>query len=118
MILGNDGNEIAPIVQQLQDTTEWQVNAITDKEEAVNLFQSQVQDVIIFSDTFDHAIKNGLEKLFRFQSEDVIVLTTVKETTIWEEVNDALHKLSDSKRPGYSFVDDALKNAKFNITFN
>lgn len=118
MILGNNETEIAPIRQQLQDTTEWQVNAFTDKEEAVSFFQQQTQDVIIFSNVLDVEIKMGLEKLFRFQFEDVIVFTAVKEADVWNEVNDALHKLAERKRPSYSFVDDALKNASFNITFN
>ena len=118
MILGNNEMDIAPIMQQLENTSEWEINAFTDKENAVKLFQNQTQDVIVFSNGFDKTIKKGLENLFRFQEEDLIVFTSINETDVWNEVNNSLHQLADSKRPSYSFVDDALKDAKFNITIN
>jgi len=118
MILGKNETDITPVMQQLNNTAEWQVNAFTDKEDAISQFQNNTQDVVIFTPALDEMTKNGLQKLFQFQSEDVIVLSVTNEADIWNKVNDALHRLSDSKRPQYAFVDDALKHARFNISLN
>ncbi|KAA5536363.1 hypothetical protein F0919_01465 [Taibaiella lutea] len=118
MILGKNEMDITPIAQQLQSTDEWQIHVMTDKEDAVNLYQSNTQDVVIFTQALEEEIKKGLEKIFKFQSEDVIIFSDTNEEDIWNKVNEALHQLADSKRPEYSFVYDALKHARFNINLN
>jgi hypothetical protein len=118
MILGKDEMDVTPIAQQLQNITEWEIHVTTDKEDAVNLYQSNMQDVVIFTEALEAEIKKGLEKIFKFQSEDVIILSDTTEEDIWDKVNEALHQLADSKKTQYSFVDDALKHARFNISLN
>jgi predicted oxidoreductase (fatty acid repression mutant protein) len=118
MILGENEQDIIPIINQLDSTTEWQVNAFSDKEEAVNYFQQGLQDVVIFSEAMKPETKQGLSKLFRFQEKDIVLLTTKANSNVWEEVNDALHQKAIHSRPTYAIVDDALKNARFNICLN
>lgn len=119
MILGKTKTDIAPVMQQLNTVNEWEVNAFEDREEAINHFvANDFLDVVIFTEALEEETKNGLQKLFTFQQEDVIVLSAMEEAGIRDMVNEALHKLADNKRPKYAFVDDALKHAKFNICLN
>lgn len=118
MILGKNEQDIIPIINQLDSTAEWQVNAFSDKEEAVNYFQQGLQDVVIFSEAMEMETKQGLSKLFRFQEKDIVLLTSKTGSDVWEEVNDALHQKTLYSKPTYAIVDDALKNARFNICLN
>ena len=118
MILGRNEQDIAPVMQQLANTAEWQVNAFEHKEDAVNHFVAGDLDVIIFTKAVEDGIKSGLAKLFSFRQNDLILLADADEKDIWHKVNEALHQLADSKRPRYAFVDDALKHARFNINLN
>ena len=118
MVIGKNEQDISPIVNQLNNTAEWQVNAFTEKEEAINYYQQGLQDVVIFSEAIDDLTKQGLSKLFQFQEAGILILTGKENSNIWEEVNEGLHQQKGSINPRYSFVDDALKNARFNISLN
>ncbi len=118
MILGENEHDIFPIVNQLNTTDEWEVKAFTNKEEAINHFQQSIQDVVIFHESLEANTKQGLSRLFQFQEEDVILMTANKTTSIWNDVNEALHNRGESSKPVFTFVDDALKHAKFNINLN
>jgi len=118
MILGKTEQDVAPIVNQLNNTEEWQVNAFTDKETAINHFQQGLQDVVIFHDSIEGNTKAGLSRLFQFQEEDIILLTAHPDTDIWEQVNESLHHRAYDLKPRLTVIDDALKNASFNICLN
>lgn len=118
MILGNNEHDIAPIVNQLNNTEEWQVKAFTDKEQAINHFQQGIQDVVIFHRDMEATMKQGLSSLFQFQEENIILITADETTDIWEQVNELLHQRAYNTNPKFTIIDNALKNANFNICLN
>jgi hypothetical protein len=118
MFLGENEHDISPIINQLNTTDEWEVKAFTNKEDAINHFQQGIWDVVIFHEAIEANTKQGLSRLFQFQEGDVILITARQTTSIWDDVNEALHNRSESIKPVFTFVDDALKNAKFNINLN
>jgi hypothetical protein len=118
MVLGKNEQDITPILNELNNTDEWEVNAFTDKEAAVNYFQQGDRDVVVFSKEIAASEKQGLGRLFQFQERNIILLNFNHEKTIWTTVNDALYQREINMRPIYSIVDNALRHAKFNICLN
>jgi len=117
MILGSTTADIHPVTEQLSHIPEWEVHAFSEKEEAVSFFQQRSADVVIFTDAVDVSVSTGLGKLFRFQEENVVLLSSVTATThIREAVNEALYR--EASPGGFRIIDNALMAAGISFHLN
>jgi PleD family two-component response regulator len=115
MIVGNAVESIARINDRLNQQEDWKATAITIPEEAISAFQQSVFDVILFSDGMDETEARKLSRLFRFQDNDVILISLKANDEPVTMIEEALLNRKQLNKPVYAFNDDALRDAKFNI---
>lgn len=115
MIVGNTEQDIARINDQLGRHNDWHVTGLTQTEEAINAFQQSVFDVILFSSDMNETEARKLSRLFRFQDNDIILISLKAGDEPSIVVEEALLKRKHLHKPVYAFKDDALRDAVFNI---
>jgi hypothetical protein len=73
--------------------------------------------VIVFTDTISSDEERKLRKIFTFHTPDIIIAKGQhdNEGVLVAEIETALDKFQKAKKPSYSMIDDALKNAGLNI---
>jgi DNA-binding NarL/FixJ family response regulator len=115
MIVGNTEQHIARIKNQLVPHDDWYITGFTQAEEAITAFQLSGFDVILFSDDMDQTEARKLSRLFRFQDNDIILISLKANDNPLVLTQDALLKRKQAHKPVYAFKDDALRDAIFNI---
>jgi len=86
-------------------------------EEAIEKFHRHNFEAVVFTDTISSDEERKLRKIFTFHNPDIILVRHQHddEGVLVAEIVAALDKFQKAKRPSYSLVDDALKNAGLNI---
>lgn len=111
MIIANDVTLFQDIITDMNNNG----NAIfmTDNTEiAIEKFQQDHFNTIFLYHDVDLADKRKLQKVFTLLNEDVDIVEINAADNIKDVITGTLQK---RKMSNYSFVDDALANAKFNI---
>ena len=95
------------------------INIITaaSDEEAIEKFHRHDFEAVVFTGTISIDEERKLRKIFTFHNSDIILIKHQhdNEGMLVDEIVTALDKFHKAKRPSYSLVDDALKNAGLNI---
>jgi hypothetical protein len=115
MIVGNTEQEIARIQDRMVPHDDWYITGFTQAEEAISAFQLSDFDVIVFGDDMDQIEARKLSKLFRFQDNDIILISLKAGDEPLVLTQEALLKRKQAHKPVYAFKDDALRDAIFNI---
>jgi len=73
--------------------------------------------MVVFADDVNDEEERKLRKIFTIQNPDIIILKhfSDNDNLLANEIMAALDKQRKEKKPSFSFVDDALKNAGLNI---
>jgi hypothetical protein len=95
----------------------WAPAEVATAEEAIEKFHQQDFDLAILTDGISSEEEKKLRRIFTFQNPEIIIIryNDDNDVLLMGEITNALEKLQKARRPSYSLVDDALKNAGLNI---
>ena len=117
LVTGRNQDSLNSIIKLMDNNNDWvSTNAATD-EEAIEKFHQRDFDIVLFTDGINDDEVKKLRKVFTIQNPDIIILTHYgsEGNLLADKINAALEKQRKDKKPSFSFVDDALKNAGLNI---
>lgn len=98
----------------LNNATQWDVVTANSAEAAIEKFHQSDFDAVVFINlAATDAIK--LKKIFMFQKPDIVVLQNNDDVALEDRLKEALQKKEQRRKPSFSIVDDALKNAMLPI---
>lgn len=115
MIVGNTEQDIARIKDPMMQQGDWRITGFTQTEEAISAFQQSGFDVVLFSDDLDQTEARKISRIFRFQDNDIILNSLEAGDDPLALTREALLKRKQAHKPVYTFKDDALRDAVFNI---
>jgi len=97
---------------------EWKIFMAASDEEAIEKFYRHHFEVVVLTETVSSDDERKLRKIFTFHNPDIIIVKNSHgdEQALVAGIVTALDKLNSAKKPSYSLVDDALKNAGLDIT--
>lgn len=111
MLITNNSSLFGNIVSEL-NRSDIAINIADNSENAIEKFQQAGIDIVFLHHTVNETEKRKLHKIFSLFNEDIQVVEIVEGSNI---VNAITNTLNNNMRNSYSFIDDALVNAKFNI---
>jgi len=117
LITGSDDKNSEAIAKLINNHIEWIITVAYTDEEAIEKFHQQNFDVVILTDGISTEEEKKLRKIFTVQNPDIIIMSHnyADENLLVAEITAALEKFHKARRPSFSLVDDALKNAGLNI---
>ena len=117
LVTGRNQDSVDSIVGLKDNHTDWLFTQAATDEEAIEKFHQRNFDIVLFTDGMNDDEEKKLRKIFTIQNPDIIILKhySDKDNLLTDEINAALEKQRKDKKPSFSFVDDALKNAGLNI---
>lgn len=111
MLVTNNTSLFTNTINEL-DRSDIEIVIAENTEDAIEKFQQSSTNFVILDYTIDTTEKRKLNKIFSLLNNDVIIAETVEG----ENINDSINKITQQNlQNSYSFIDDALLNAKFNI---
>lgn len=87
-----------------------------DIETAIEQLQQVPFDLLLLSGAISAADEHKMRKLGRIFQEDILFLKVDSSTLPVVLINQTIAGYRSAERKRYTFVDNALKNASFNIT--
>ena len=117
LITGKSTTGLETFNDLLNKHGDWSIITAAGDEEAIEKFHRHDFEVVVFTDTIGSDEERKLRKIFTFHNPDIIIVRRRhdNEDALVAEIVRALEKSQKAKRPSYSLVDDALKNAGLNI---
>ena len=101
----------------LNDNDDWMATAAATDEGAIEKFHQLNFNIVVLTDDIGEEEDRKLRKIFTIQNPDIIIIKHSSDDSrlLTAEITVALDKQLKDKKPFFSFVDDALKNAGLNI---
>ena len=117
LIVGQDRTGFEKFRDLVRKRGDWNIIMAGNDEEAIEKFYRHDFEVVVFTDVISSDEERKLRKIFTFHNPDIIMakLQHDNEDALVAEIVTALDKFRKGKRPSYSLVDDALKNAGLDI---
>ena len=117
LVTGGNQDSVDSIVELMDNNNHWVFTQAATDEEAIEKFHQRNFDIVLFADGMNDDEEKKLRKIFTIQNPDIANLKHVNNegNLLTDEINAALEKQRKDKKPSFSFVDDALKNAGLNI---
>jgi hypothetical protein len=117
LITGQSTTDFETFNDLLNKHGDWSIITAAGDEEAIEKLHRYDFEVVVFTDTISSDEERKLRKIFTFHNPDIIMakLQHDNEDALVAEIVTALDKFRKGKRPSYSLVDDALKNAGLDI---
>src|ERR1700730_4966693 len=114
LVIGGNDDILQTVVGMINNNTEWNgVGARTD-EDAIEKFHQRAFDMVIITNGITEQEDKKIRKIFTHQNPDLIIIKYYYTDSglLNREIAESLEKHHKNKRPSFSFVDDALKNAR------
>jgi len=116
LITGRNGDTVRSIAELLNSNKDWVTTNATTGEEAIEKFHQRNFDIVVLADDINDEEERKLRKIFTVQNSDIIILNQSSvDNLLTNAINAALAKQHKEKKPSFSIVDDALKNAGLKI---
>ena|SRR5436190_2083853 len=117
LVTGRNEAELQPILTLINDNDDWITTSATTDEEAIEKFHQRNFDIVVLTNDMGEEEDRKLRKIFTIQNPDIIILAHSIEDNrlLTAAIGVALDKRRQEKKPTFSFVDDALKDAGLNI---
>jgi hypothetical protein len=118
LVTGRNQDSVNSIIKLMDNNNDWVSTYAATDEEAIEKFHQRDFDIVLFTGGVNGDEEKKLRKIFTIQNPDIIILkhSPHEGSLLTDEINAALEKQRNDKKPSFSFVDDALKNAGLNIT--
>ncbi|MCC6289804.1 MAG: hypothetical protein IT249_18150 [Chitinophagaceae bacterium] len=112
MLVTNNTSMFGNIENELnRKDVEWY---ITDSSEnAIEKFQQSGIDIVFLHNNMDATDKRKLQKIFNLFDENINIVEIDSNANVATTIANALN---NQMKNNFSFIDDALVNAKFNIS--
>lgn len=117
IVFGKQTMEFISVLKQVSKKEEWEIFAMLDVETAIEMMHRQNVNMIIFVDV-EEIDKNKLRKIGTILNEDIAFLNYRRQPSVEKEVVALLNRQRLEKQAEYSFTDDTLKYANWNISLN
>ncbi len=116
LIAGKSETSFSKPTEFTNSPAAWTTTEVATAEGAIEKFHQQDFDIAILTDSISGEEEKKLRRIFTFQNPDIIIMRYNDENVLlMDEITNALEKLHKARKPSYSLVDDALKNAGLNI---
>ena len=117
LITGRNEEMLQRVVELINSNDEWIASKAASDEEAIEKFHHQNFDVALFINGSADEEEKKLRKIFTIQNPDIIIIRHdgSDSSLLTIEIAEALDKKRKDRKPSFSFVEDALKNAGLNI---
>ena len=117
LVTGRNQAEVQPMLMLINDNDDWVPTSAVTGEEAIEKFHQRNFDMVVLINDMGEEEDRKLRKIFTIQNPDIIILTHSSDDNrlLTAAIGAALDKQRQEKKPTFSFVDDALKNAGLNI---
>lgn len=117
LVTGRNEEMLQRVVGLINNNDEWIASKAASDEEAIEKFHQRNFDVVLFTNGIADEEEKKLRKVFTIQNPDIIIITHdgSDSNLLITEIAEALDIQRKNKKPSFSFVDDALKNAGLNI---
>ena len=117
LVAGRNKDSADSIVELMDKNNDWVFMQAATDEEAIEKFHQRNFDIVLITNGINDDEERKLRKIFTIQNPDIIILTHYgsEGNLLADKINAALEKQRKDKKPSFSFVDDALKNAGLNI---
>jgi hypothetical protein len=115
MVVGTNGTTTDHKDFRIPDHPGWNIVYIEQAEAAIESALRQAPDVVILSGQLETKELRKLKAILQFQHPDTTLLEQDITADIAGTINAALQTGDSGYRASFSFTDDALKYARFNI---
>lgn len=117
LVTGRNDDTVRAIAELINSNKGWVATKAATGEEAIEKFHQLNFDMVVFTNDVDDEEERKLRKIFTIQNPDIIIVKQSSDidNLLANELMVALDKQRKEKKPSFSFVDDALKNAGLNI---
>jgi len=117
LVTGRNGEIVQTVASLIHNRSEWIATEATTDEEAIEKFHQRNFDAVLFTNGIGGEEERKLRKIFSIQNPDIIIIRydSGDINLLTAELAAALDKQYKDKKPSFSFVDNALKNAGLNI---
>ena len=117
LIIGQSTAGFDAFEHRINKYGDWKIVTAAGDEEAIEKFHRHDFEVVVFAETLSRDKERKLRKIFTFHNPGIIITRHQHggEKVVVADIMAALDQLRKAKRPSYSLVDDALKNAGLKI---
>lgn len=117
LVAGRNQDSVDSIVELMDNNNDWVFMQAATDEEAIEKFHQRNFDIVLLTNGINDDEERKLRKIFTLQNPDIIILKHYRNegNLLTDEINAALEKQRNDKKPLFSFLDDALKKAGLNI---
>lgn len=118
LIIGRDESILQTVVRLVNNDPSWVGTGTTSDEEAIEKFHHHHFDVVLLTNGISEEADKKLRKIFTLQNPDIIIIQHYGGGSglLQSEIREALEQRRAESKPTVSITDDALKNAKWNIS--
>ena len=116
LLLSNNTTTLQYDAEKLTERNEYMIIPALSVEEAIEKFQQTNIDVVVIYEDINLVDKNKLSRIVGFQSDEVYVLQLTKDTSLANALAELVKDIDNAGKPSYTINDDALKNARYNIS--
>lgn len=119
LVIGRNEAFIENLLKLINDNAAWSGMRVSTDEEAIERFHLHPFDVVVLTNDIGKKANRKLRKIFIHQYPDTIILQhdlVASNFLLLKEIHQALNNRNEENKPRISFVDDALKNARLNIS--
>ena len=117
LVIDRNEDTMQSLIRLINNNLEWNGVGAGSDEDAIEKFHQRSFDMVLLINGNTEVEEKKLRKIFTHQNPDVIIMQHLDGDSglLISEIEQSLDKLNKNKKPSFSFVDDALKNARLNI---
>jgi len=117
LVVGRNENSLETLLKFINSNGERAITVTVTDEEAIEKLHQRDFAVVVLTNGIRGEEEKKLRRIFTIQNPDIIIMrySDGDEVLLITEITGALDKLRKAKKPSFTLVDDALKNAGLNI---
>ena len=118
LVVGQRETSFLSLAEFASHNKAWETIAVATAEEAIEKFHRQDFEIIILADDIIGEEEKKLRRIFQVQNPDIIIINyhEIDNSSLSGDILRTLNTLKKAKKPAFTIVDDALKNAGLNIS--
>ena len=117
LVIGRNEDILQKVIKLINNNIDWNGVGADSDEDAIEKFHQRNFDIVLLTNDITEIEEKKLRKIFIHQNPDVSIIQHLGDDggLLFTKIEDLVDKKNENKKPSFSFVDDALKNASLNI---
>jgi hypothetical protein len=117
LVIGRNEDILQKVINLINNKIDWNGVGAGSDEDAIEKFHQRNFDIVLLTNDINEIEEKKLRKIFIHQNPDVSIMQHLSDDggLLITKIEESLDKKSKNKKLSFSFVDDALKNARVNI---